>query len=411
MPEKFSENVLQTLLPVYYKRLFPSYLMCKWLGYSAVQKDYFHRREWSFTLKDDIYLRYQTFNDSNEFESNLVKKCPFKIDIGGVYSHVPKDNKNWNGGVLQVEERELVFDIDMTDYDDVRFCCSAANICNDCWPLMQFAIKIVDRVLEEDFGFVHKMWIYSGRRGVHCWVGDEAARKLNSQARQSIAEYLTVVKGGDSHAKKVNLPYNLHPSLRRAARVVQRGFDDYACNKQDFLGDDTKVAKLLSLMPSECRDDLNEKMKKGKNSLEKWQIFQACTKQLQSKKYKLSPNIIDEIMFQYVYPRLDTEVTKGVNHLLKSPFCIHPKTGRVCVPIDTDRIDQFDPFKVPTLEELCGQLERCDLINMDKKIKDYKKTDMRVYIEQFEKFIGKMEKTWKVNNMLQSDLKGMEGDF
>lgn len=41
---------------------------------------------------------------------------------------------------------------------------------------------------------MHRMWIYSGRRGVHCWVGDESARKLNSQARHSIAEYLTVIK-------------------------------------------------------------------------------------------------------------------------------------------------------------------------------------------------------------------------
>lgn len=411
MPEKCSENVLQNLLPVYYKRLFPSYLMCKWLGYSAVQKDYFHRREWSFTLKDDIYLRYQTFNDSTEFEKDLLKRLPFKIDIGGVYNNIPKDNKNWIHGVLQVEERELVFDIDMTDYDEVRFCCSAANICKNCWPLMRFAIKIVDRALEDDFGFQHRLWIYSGRRGVHCWVVDEAARKLNSQARNSIAEYLTVVKGGDSQNKKVNLSYNLHPSLRRAARIVQKGFEDYACSKQDFLGDDAKVAKLLSMMPVEYREDLNEKMKKGKNSIEKWEIFQTCTKQYHSKKVKLSPNIIDEIMFQYCYPRLDIEVTKGVNHLLKSPFCIHPKTGRVCVPIDTDKIDQFDPFKVPTLEDLCGQLERCDLINMDKKIRDYKKTDMKVYIELFEKFIGKLEKTWKEKAMLQSDLKGMEGDF
>ena len=43
---------------------------------------------------------------------------------------------------FQPVERELVFDIDLTDYDDVRTCGKEGHICNKCWPLMAVAVQV-----------------------------------------------------------------------------------------------------------------------------------------------------------------------------------------------------------------------------------------------------------------------------
>ena len=38
------------------------------------------------------------------------------------------------------------------------------------------------------------MWVYSGRRGVHCWVCDERARQLDNETRKAIVKFLDVIR-------------------------------------------------------------------------------------------------------------------------------------------------------------------------------------------------------------------------
>ena len=43
-------------------------------------------REFSFTFSNGSYLRFQSFEDADQFQSFLIKNTPVKIDLGAIYS-------------------------------------------------------------------------------------------------------------------------------------------------------------------------------------------------------------------------------------------------------------------------------------------------------------------------------------
>jgi DNA primase catalytic subunit len=63
------------------------------------------------------------------------------------YVDQPKDKKTIRASNFAPALRELVFDIDMTDYDEVRTCCSDKSICKRCWGFMASACDVLDHVL------------------------------------------------------------------------------------------------------------------------------------------------------------------------------------------------------------------------------------------------------------------------
>lgn len=58
----------------------------------------------------------------------------------------------------------------------------------------------------------------------------------------------------------------------------------------------------------------------------------------------------ETVMLRYMYPRFDVQFPKSICIGLRSPFSVHPKTGKICVPFLTKYVENFDPCTTPTVE-------------------------------------------------------------
>jgi DNA primase small subunit len=246
---------------------------------------------------------------------------------------------------------------------------------------------------------------------------------------------LQVSVGGNEKSRSVGLPHPLHPMLSRAYEILEPLFVKYVIPKggHGVLANQEQWEKFLQTLPpcaERVRDNLMDKWSKSKDvstPAEKWEMLKQhlqvfIGKSGDVKQHKLPKNLTSadrakienwpvEAVFQYTYPRLDINVSKMQNHLLKSPFCVHPKTGRVCVPIQVATVDEFDPFSVPTLAQLMQELDDYAVAHptvttrvdddgdtgmeiRDKKnstskgndaLQDWQKTSLKAYFEPFQK--------------------------
>ena len=392
------------IMQAFYQRLFPFRYLFQWLNHSVKPSNDFAHREFAFTLQNDAYLRYQSFPTADLLRKDILRLNPSRFEIGPVYSTNPRDRKTLRkASAFRPVAKELVFDIDLTDYDEIRTCCVKTNICHKCWQFITMAIKVVDVALRDDFGFEHIMWVYSGRRGAHAWISDRRAREMDDARRKAIAGYLEIIKGGSQSGKKVNVKRPLHPHIVRSLDTLKEHFQSDILENQDPWASSEKTERLLQLLPDKA---LNDSLRKkwdsapGRNSASKWADIDALAKAGASRTLdgKMLLEAKQDIVLEYTYPRLDVEVSKKLNHLLKSPFVVHPGTGRVCVPIDPKKLDRFDPLGIPTVTELLREIDSWDATHVkeetaeeeSKKLQDWEKTSLRPYVEFFKTHIANL---------------------
>ena len=254
----------------------------------------------------------------------------------------------------------------------------------------------------------------------------------------------------------MELPLPLHPSLQRAYHILEPWFikEIIPASGHGLLSSEERWSKdLLDLIPEagksvatllgkRWREDPNES-----TPAEKWEQLKRhiriligrgngakeskTAKTMDNKDKNRLENWHIEVVFRHTYPRLDINVSKTMNHLLKSPFCVYPKTGRVCVPIQPEEVRSFDPFAVPTLSQLMKELndyagnsnisetlEGAEKEDADKKKSrtpknEWQKTSLKGYFEPFQhKFLEPILKEIRRQDKQAADKQAaMRGDF
>ncbi|KAL1747623.1 hypothetical protein HDZ31DRAFT_61099 [Schizophyllum fasciatum] len=391
VPDK--EELSADIMLMFYKRLYPFKSIFNWLNHDLTPTPLFTHREFAFTLANDAYLRYQSFNNAEDMKKQVLAMNPTRFEIGPMYTAKPRDRKLLRPTAFTPQQRELVFDIDMTDYDPIRTCCSGADICRRCWGFITAAVKVLDSAIRDQFGYEHLLWVYSGRRGIHLWISDQEAMELADDQRRAIVNWLSVVPPGKENGKKVNVRFGARAApacIKDAIEELKGIFSDLVLEDQDCFASEEGFEALLKLIPdSSIAATLGEMWQSdpSRSSADKWNDIRSQIKKYEknSRERTIMMNALEDIVLQYTYPRLDAEVSKHRNHLLKAPFCIHPKTGRVCVPVDPADIDSFDPMKVPTVQQLLQELDAAAASGTSEKEHDYEKTSLKAYVDMLDK--------------------------
>jgi DNA primase small subunit len=374
--------MLDGALSAYYAHAFPARLFALWLGYGrtplrgAAPCAAFRHREFAFTF-GEVYTRFRCFEDVEALREFLVRRVPARLELGAVYTERP--DQPLLGRV--VAEREFVIDIDLTDMAATGQLHTTATDPADpafaaSWRLLVVAVRTLDALLRECFGFRHVLWVFSGRRGVHCWVADERARRMDSAARAAVTAFLSLDRSAAAWAEFAG-GANLHPALAAAAESVLVSPQwEAMLAEQGWLAPERRERALELLVDEHLRTEARGRLAAvsvagQKNARLLWHTLRSVVRSprnagsLAARRRLHGPagadvgrNVLRALVLGLAYPVLDGAVSRAAAHLLKAPFAVHPATGRVCVPLDPATMDALDPAALPTAAQAAADPAR-----------------------------------------------------
>jgi DNA primase small subunit len=328
----------------------------------------FVQREFAFLLfREKVMVRHRSFASPKALGAFLKDRVPSDVYHSCAYYEYPEaemERKGWQGA-------DLVFDIDAdhiptscNKIHDEWTCgntqcgfsgkgitpencpiCGGVKFETKTWPCDQCldsakaeTVKLID-MLKNDFGFsdreVHVF--FSGHRGYHVHVENEAIKTLDAMARKEIVDYVSGIglavfeNRGKDQPKRKRGPqvFSLNDyGWNRRLKVGMRKFIANA-TKEDLKNVGIKkydvILRNKEAVLKRCLEDDRWNSVKGV-SVETWM--------------KLAEHIRDRES-----AKIDTVVTTDIHRLIRTTGTLHGKTGLLKVEFPISRLDGFDPFR------------------------------------------------------------------
>ncbi len=324
------------------------------------------QREFAYLLfKERFMVRHKRFEKISSFKQTLSEIVPSDVYHSCAYYENPDfdmDKKGWLGA-------DLVFDIDADHIPTTcnkihdEFKCAkcgfsgrgitpeACPVCEGMkfetktWPCdlciqsaREETAKLID-ILTEDFGFAmdELRVFFSGHRGYHVHVEDEAVRSLDAMARKEIVDYvcglgLAILDKEEKEKKgkkRGSKGFMLHDyGWNRRLKVGMYNFLLKA-SKEDLkeVGLKTSATALIKNRESVLKRCINEG---------RWESVPGVSVQTWRK--------IAEYVRENQSSKIDTVVTTDIHRLIRMNGTLHGKTGLKKIEFPARELEDFDPF-------------------------------------------------------------------
>lgn len=307
-------------------------------------------------------VRHKRFASINSLRGALNQTVPSDVYHSCAYYENPDfdmDKKGWLGA-------DLVFDIDA---DHIPSSCNKIHdefTCANCgfsgrgitpeacpvcegtkfvtktWPCevciqsaREETAKLLD-MLEVDFGFsLNEIHVFfSGHRGYHVHIENEAVRSLDAMARKEIVDYVTGLglavldkEVSGKRKKGGSKKFNLHNfGWNKRLKIGMQRFLQNA-SREDLKSIGLRGDALLKNKDAVLTRCINEGHWESVSgvSVQTWLKLAEHTRDLQSSK-------------------IDTVVTTDVHRLIRMNGTLHGKTGLKKVEFSAKDLQNFDPF-------------------------------------------------------------------